>query len=92
MSHKPQEELKKELDEAGKKIRIGGYYRHFKNPDHLYRIEFLGFLESNDEIHVGYRGMYGENFLFIRPLNVFLEVVEFEGKKVPRFSLAEESK
>jgi len=86
MPHKSQEELKKALGEAKSLVEVGSSYRHFKNPDHLYKIEFLGFLESNDEIHVGYRGMYGENFLFIRPLNVFLETVEFEGKKVPRFT------
>lgn len=85
MSHKPQDELKRELEEAGKKVRVGDYYSHFKNPDHCYRIEFLGFLESNDEIHVGYRGMYGEKFLFLRPLTIFLETVEVNGKKVPRF-------
>lgn len=87
MSHKPQDQLKKELELAQKLVKVGDNYRHFKNPDRLYRIEFLGFLESSDEIHVGYRGMYGEKFLFIRPLNIFLEEVEWEGKIVKRFEL-----
>jgi hypothetical protein len=48
---------------VGKKVGVGDYYTHFKNPDQRYRIEFLGFLESTDEIYVGYRGMYGHKFL-----------------------------
>lgn len=85
MPHKPQDQLQKELAEAGKLIKIGDYYKHFKNPDHLYHVEFLGFLESNDEVCVGYRGLYGHKFLFIRPLNIFLEKVKVRGKAMARF-------
>lgn len=89
LKRKSQEELKQELDQAGKVVGVGDYYRHFKNPDNHYRVEFLAIQESTEDVCVGYRAMYGQKLLFTRPLKVFLETVEKDGKKVPRFEKIE---
>jgi hypothetical protein len=34
-----------------------------------------------------YRAEYGEHIIFVRPLNVWLETVEWEGEQVFRFVL-----
>jgi hypothetical protein len=46
----------------------------------------LGFIEANDELCVIYQAQYGEHLTFLRPLTVWLEDVEWEGRTVPRFT------
>lgn len=46
----------------------------------------LGFLEATDELCVIYQAQYGEKLTFLRPLTIWLEKVEWEGKTVPRFT------
>lgn len=87
MAHAADDELRKGLAEAKKKIKVGQVYSHFKDPTKRYLIEFIGFWEQTDEVCVGYRGLYGGRYLFVRLLSVFLEEVEVHGKNVPRFSL-----
>ncbi len=88
MSHKFQEELADLLDKVP--IEIGDIYFHYKNPSNKYKVEFLGLWEATDEICVGYRAQYGKELLFVRPLKSFLEIVEVEGKKAPRFTRIKE--
>jgi hypothetical protein len=85
-AHKPQIELTKEIEEAKTKVSIGTKYYHHKNHDNIYEITGLGFLESNDELCVIYKALYGAQNTFIRPLSVWLDRVEWEGKTVPRFT------
>ncbi|WP_018701883.1 MULTISPECIES: DUF1653 domain-containing protein [Sporomusaceae] len=62
-----------------------GIYRHFKGG----KYEVLGVAkhsESGEELVV-YRALYGEGGLWVRPLPMFLEEVEWEGKRQPRFAL-----
>ncbi len=84
--HKEQLELKKELEDAKEKIKVGSFYRHHKSRDKVYKVVGLGFLESNDELCVIYQAEYGERLTFLRPLSVWVEKVEWEGKIVPRFT------
>jgi len=79
--------LAKELEDAKARVTIGATYRHFKGADKLYKVMGLGFLEANDELCVIYRALYGESLTFLRPVSVWLERVEWEGKTVPRFTL-----
>ncbi len=86
MAHKPDEQLNRELAEARTKVTIGGKYTHYKNPDSLYEVKELGVLEANDEICVIYSSLRIKNKpTFVRPLSEWLEIVEWQGKKVPRF-------
>lgn len=83
--HKSQEYLKKQLDIAKNSIEVGGIYSHYKNPDKHYKIKDLGIIEETEEVCVIYQANYGENLIFVRPLSVWLENVEYEGNLVPRF-------
>jgi hypothetical protein len=84
--HKPQDELTKVIEVAKTKVSIGSKYYHHKNNSNTYQIIDLGFLESNDELCVIYKALYGSQNTFIRPLSVWLEEVEWKGKTVPRFT------
>jgi cyclomaltodextrinase / maltogenic alpha-amylase / neopullulanase len=60
-----------------------GKYEHFKGKHY----EVLGIAKhsENMEDFVVYKALYGKGELWIRPLKMFLEEVNFEGKEVPRF-------
>lgn len=64
-----------------------GRYRHYKGNDY----EVLGVAKhSEDEsLLVVYRPLYGEGGLWVRPLSMFTETVDVNGKQVPRFALVE---
>lgn len=85
-THKKQLVLAKEIEDAKLKVSIGAKYHHYKGTDKIYEIIGLGFLEANDELCVIYQAQYGEKLTFLRPLTIWLESVEWEGKIVPRFS------
>jgi len=65
-----------------REIKIGKY-QHFKGNNY----EVIGIAKHSETMEelVVYRALYGEHGLWVRPLKMFLEEVEFEGNKVPRF-------
>ena len=65
-----------------------GKYRHFKGND--YEVIGIAKLEATLEEMVVYRPLYkSEHTLWVRPLKVFTENVEVDGKMVPRFTYLE---
>ncbi len=84
--HQEQIALAKEIEEAKTRVTTGAKYRHYKGKDKVYQVIGLGFLEVNDELCVIYQAQYGERLTFLRPLTIWLEEVEWEGKTVPRFT------
>lgn len=62
-----------------------GIYRHYKGNDYL----VLGTARHSEteQVHVIYRALYEEHGLWIRPLDMFMELVEHQGKQVNRFQL-----
>ncbi len=62
-----------------RKLEIGAVYKHFKG--NLYRVEDVAKCSETGEIYVVYRQMYGDESLWIRPLEMFLE--ELDSKKYP---------
>lgn len=60
-----------------------GRYRHYKGQDY----EVLGTAKHSEteEEFVVYRALYGERGLWIRPVTMFSEMIQVEGKQVPRF-------
>ena len=67
---------------GNKKIRLGKY-RHYKNKDY----QVLGVAKHSEtgEEFVVYKKLYDDYSTWVRPYSMFLENVEINGKKVPRF-------
>ena len=68
-------------------IKIGKY-RHFKGNE--YEVLFLAKHSETGEEMVVYRALYGERGIWVRPASMWLETVERDGKKYPRFTYIEE--
>lgn len=69
-------------------IKLGQKYRHFKGKE--YRVLYLAKHSETLEDMVVYQPLYGDMGIWVRPLEMFLEKVEFEGKIVNRFEEVEE--
>ncbi|MEI6658754.1 MAG: DUF1653 domain-containing protein [Planctomycetota bacterium] len=65
-----------------------GRYRHYKGNEYTV-LGMARHSETLDELVV-YRQEYGDHGLWVRPAAMFLETVDIEGKKVPRFRLIED--
>ena len=68
-----------------------GKYKHYKGKPY----EVIGIARHSETLEelVVYRALYqvdGEN-LWVRPMKMFLEEVEIEGKKMPRFEFLGEN-
>lgn len=85
-NHKSHKQIKKELREAEKKIKVGGVYSHYKNPENLYKVIGFGIQEATDKVCVIYQAEYDKKLIFVRDLDFWLEKVEVEGTLVNRFS------
>ena len=60
-----------------------GRYRHYKGNEYVV-IGVARHSETDEELVV-YRPDYGEQRLWVRPKEMFLETVEVDGQQVPRF-------
>lgn len=65
-----------------------GKYRHYKGKEYEV-IDVAKHSETLEEFVV-YRALCGENELWVRPLKMFLEEVEINGEKIPRFKYVSE--
>ena len=59
-------------------------YQHYKGPQ--YKVLYQATHSETDEQLVIYQALYGEFGIWARPLSMFLETVEKEGKTIPRFA------
>ena len=66
-----------------------GRYRHYKGND--YQVEGVATHSESGAQLVVYRPLYGDRALWVRPLDMFSEVVERDGELVPRFAYVAES-
>ncbi|MCX6726910.1 MAG: DUF1653 domain-containing protein [Candidatus Shapirobacteria bacterium] len=66
---------------------VGGEYEHYSGK----RYDLIGVAHHSEDLNelVVYRAKYGENLLWVRPLEMFLENVEIDGVVKPRFKLVE---
>ncbi|AMJ42198.1 DUF1653 domain-containing protein [Anaerotignum propionicum] len=69
-------------------IIIGGIYEHYKGKKYC----VVGVAKHSETLEemVVYRQLYGEYGLWVRPKEMFLEMVIIEGQEMPRFRLAQE--
>ena len=61
-----------------------GRYRHFKGNEY----EVIGIAKHSETLEemVVYRALYDEGGLWVRPANMWNEVIERDGKKFKRFT------
>jgi len=60
-----------------------GIYKHYKGKEY----EVIGLAKHSETLEdlVVYKALYDDGQIWVRPLKMFLEEVEVNGKKVPRF-------
>lgn len=61
-----------------------GLYVHYKG--NRYRVQGLAMHSETQEWLVVYEALYGSGGLFVRPAAMFVETVEVNGQRVPRFA------
>ncbi len=61
-----------------------GIYRHFKGNE--YQVLEVATHTETHEPYVVYRALYGECGMWVRPLAMFVEHVERQGRICPRFT------
>ena len=64
-----------------------GKYRHFKGNE--YEVLYLAKDSETLETLVVYRALYGEGGVWVRPLKMWNETVERDGKQYKRFAFIE---
>ena len=67
-----------------RKLKIKGIYKHFKGD--LYLVEDIIYNSETNEKMVAYRALYGDNLLWCRPYDMFMDEVNKNGQKY-RFEL-----
>lgn len=70
------------------KLKTNAVYRHFKGNDYLL-LHIARHSETMEEMVV-YQALYGERGIWVRPLNMWTEKVEYQGQIVERFRLVED--
>jgi cyclomaltodextrinase / maltogenic alpha-amylase / neopullulanase len=61
-----------------------GKYRHYKGKEY----EVIGIAKHSETLEemVVYKALYGDGQIWVRPIQMFFEEVEVDGKKTLRFS------
>lgn len=67
-----------------------GIYKHYKG--NLYEVIDIALHSETLEEMVVYKALYGDFKIWVRPLSMWDELVERDGKRIPRFELIEEKK
>ena len=69
-------------------LKINGVYRHYKGK--YYRVITIAKHTETDEKLVVYEALYGEHDVWCRPLNMWSDMIEIDGKQLNRFEYIEE--
>ncbi len=60
-----------------------GLYKHYKG--NMYEVYMTAQHSETEEWMVVYKALYGEQGMWVRPYEMFVEKVEVDGVMVPRF-------
>ena len=60
-----------------------GKYQHYKG--NFYEVLYTAQHSETEEWMVGYKALYGDMGIWVRPLEMFVETVRVDHKDVPRF-------
>jgi len=61
-----------------------GLYKHYKGA--MYEVFMTAQHSETEEWMVVYKALYGEEGMWVRPYDMFVEKVRYEGKEIDRFS------
>jgi len=64
-----------------------GKYQHYKGS--FYQVENIAIHSETEEKMVVYRPLYGEQALWVRPFDMFIEEVNVNGVMQPRFAFVD---
>lgn len=64
-----------------------GIYRHFKGK--LYNVLEVAKHSETMEEYVVYKALYGEEGIWVRPLDMFTETIVRDGQEIKRFELVQ---
>lgn len=78
-----EERNKDNTNSTERTLKIGSIYKHFKGNEYLV-LHLAKHSETLEDLVV-YQALYGERGIWVRPLKMFLEQVEVDGKMVNRF-------
>ncbi len=67
------------------KIKTNAIYKHFKGNEYLV-LAIARHSETMEELVV-YQALYGDRGIWVRPLSMWSEKVDVDGRRVDRFSL-----
>lgn len=67
----------------GNKTPKLGKYRHYKGKEY----EVFGMAKHSETLEefVVYKALYGQGQIWLRPVKMFIEKIEVDGKKISRF-------
>jgi Uncharacterized protein conserved in bacteria len=84
-SKTPNEVLIEKTTQAKNQVTIGAKYLHSKTKKHYKVVDIAIFSENTGQLFVVYEQLYGESLIFARPIEMWNEAVEIDGKITPRF-------
>ena len=85
---KDDQKLIEKFKTAKTQISVGQQYYHYKNignRDKTYTVIGLAINEADQDILVIYKADYQKQLTWARPLSVFFEDIEIDGKIIKRF-------
>jgi hypothetical protein len=64
-----------------------GIYEHYKG--NLYKLLYIAHHSETLEELVVYQALYGSHDIWVRPISMFMEEIEFKNQKMSRFKFIE---